>query len=191
MGVLFQPSAPVKSDDEQQSDHEQNNFDVVVKMAGAEDVPEPMKDLEFRNVELQPEFESIALPAAVLKQPSTDGTISEFCPQLIGILPGENDSTDYQIESIKCVFLLYQGLLVLFACGMQQSWSILQYDMAIWKQMVCYPYGVDILCIVSYYIGALIGSLIGGVLVQHIPKKFIYVRFHPFFQSKNPMIQID
>lgn len=67
------------------------------------------------------------------------------------------------------------GLLVIFVCGMPLSWSILEYDMAIWKQMMGLTYAENILHISSWYIGAIAGSFFGGLLVLNLGKKFIYV----------------
>lgn len=93
MGVLFKPSAPMKSDEEQLGDCEQNHLDNLSKLEAAA-IPEtdPPKNLEFRNTELQRDFESISLPPTQQNvEAANDGTITEFCPQLIAILPGENN----------------------------------------------------------------------------------------------------
>lgn len=63
----------------------------------------------------------------------------------------------------------------MFACGMQLSWSILAYDMAMWKKMYELTYCMDVLYIISWYLGAIIGSAIGGLMVLHLGKRFIYV----------------
>lgn len=91
MGVLFQPSAPTKPDEEQHSDYEQNNLDGSSKTEVSDPWAEPLKDLEYRNVELQQDFESISLPPGEQKvEAANDGNVTEFYPQFIGILPGEN-----------------------------------------------------------------------------------------------------
>lgn len=91
MGVLFQPSAPIKSDYEHPSDGVKNNLDCSPNVRiPIEEAPSPAKKLDFPNVELQTDFESISLPPTVAKQEAgNDGTVSEFFPQFIGILPGE------------------------------------------------------------------------------------------------------
>lgn len=75
------------------------------------------------------------------------------------------------------------GLLTLFACGMQLCWGTIQYDLAIWKQMNEMPFCFNILAVVCWYIGAIIGSPIGGYLTLKLGKKYIYVSITVFLSK--------
>lgn len=66
--------------------------------------------------------------------------------------------------------------MILFATGLQLCWAIMQFDMAVWKQMHdVSDYSMDVVLICSYYCGAIIGNLIGGGLVMYLGKKIIFV----------------
>lgn len=59
---------------------------------------------------------------------------------------------------------------------MQLSWGVIEYDLALWKQMNnVSTYRLDVGIVCCFYVGAIIGNFIGAGIVIHLRKKFSYV----------------
>lgn len=96
MGVLFKPSAPSASDCEQSNDVDCPDTLKCVTVTTTTDLEDPSKVVDCRNIETHPEFESIPLPpiepprAMVTSATNNnENIITEYVPQLLGILPGK------------------------------------------------------------------------------------------------------
>lgn len=71
--------------------------------------------------------------------------------------------------------LIPSGLVVLFASGTQIFWTI--------RELFHYDdsdVNIDHVAVYIWYIGAIVGAILGSYLVQRILKRTIYVSMHAF-----------
>lgn len=70
------------------------------------------------------------------------------------------------------LFILFVGLVVLFACGTQIFWTI--------REIVDKTFE-DHLSVYLFYVGAIIGAILGSILVPILLKRTLYVSIENCF----------
>lgn len=104
-----------------------------------------------------------------------------------------------RLHEFQCMYLFYfLGIILLLSCAMQFSWAVRQldlkgvqtkffrdmgrYNQSSEQNYTVYEYSynsrnIDLLNIVSWYIGAAVGNIFAAMLVPSFKKASIYVRW--------------
>ncbi|XP_037049742.1 uncharacterized protein LOC119084026 [Bradysia coprophila] len=154
MGIPFNSSeTPMSRPNTDNSYNEKLNLDTTDSQTVAS--IQPPKSIEPAEFDLDvPTIEVISLPTEKIK-PEHRSSVKEFFRQLIGITP---------------------GIIILLLTGIQLCWAVSEFDMAVYNKMYSdsiYKIGMIIVC--GFYLGAMLGQLVGAILVVHLRKKFIYL----------------